>query len=965
MDLSARAPVVDADVTPPPAPIPDLLGTVKNWSSNNGRPLLPIDPEPAEVIDGLRHHDPDKADRLREAVDRFPAVGSELAGFHLAAILGRGTFGRVYLARQGDLADRYVALKVSTDLAGESRTLAQLQHTNIVPVYSIHKLHLLQAVCMPFFGATTVAALLRRYRARESMPATGRELVDTLNGLSIETDIPDLPPTHVPTSSVGSGVMTAAPEVSPLPAGRRAGASPAVLHLLRGLTYVDAVCWLGSRLADALAHAHERGIVHNDLKPANILVTDEGQPMLLDFGVSEDLKLRTEARSAPAGGTVPYMSPEHLDAVHKKSGCTDPRSDVYAIGIILFELLTGRHPFRLPTGKVEEELPRMAAERRAGPPLVRPFNRAVTPGLESIVRKCLEPGLAKRYQSAADLRDDLERFRSNQPLKHAKDPSARERFRKWARRHPRLTSNVTLCTVAIVTVGLLTVGFDRRGQRIAEYQAEAARQEARDQAAETFRQVGGDLRAAQYQLTTRAPDRDMIAAGVEKCRTALYRYGLPGNADWEQQPAVANLSDDDRHRLRQQVADLAVLQARGLMLQGGDDRLAEALRLNELAGRMGGAQKAILTQRAELYRRRGNLAEAEAAAAEADRTPLVGARDYYLAGTEALSAGEYQKAISLLQQAADREPTLFWAHMALGVCQEGVGRFANAQACYTTAVAVWPDSPYGHLNRGLVGIRIGSYPRAKADLDKAAELAPDFAEVYATRAVALQGLGQYAAGIADLDRAERLGTDAVRVCFMRSRLKELTGDKDGAKKDFEAGLRAEPTDDKGYIARGNARVGTDPKAALADFQAAAKLNPRSLAAHQNMAHVLGKLKKPEEAAAALGKVLDAYPDFVPARAGRGVMYGRLGKWAEAKADAEAALKKDNTPANQYQVAGIYALLTKDDPKHLAEAVRLLRDALRGGFGFEHLDADPDLDPIRQTAEFKTVADGARSLKAVR
>ena len=94
----------------------------------------------------------------------LPEVGRPFLGFYLLAELGRGTFGRVYLARQGDLADRYVALKVSADLAGESQTLARLQHTNIVPIYSAHRADWFQAVCMPFFGVTTLAHLLRRFR---------------------------------------------------------------------------------------------------------------------------------------------------------------------------------------------------------------------------------------------------------------------------------------------------------------------------------------------------------------------------------------------------------------------------------------------------------------------------------------------------------------------------------------------------------------------------------------------------------------------------------------------------------------------------------------------------------------------------------------------------------------------------------------------------------------------------------
>src|SRR5439155_9435217 len=92
----------------------------------------------------------------------------------------------------------------------------------------------------------------------------------------------------------------------------------AALEALERRTYVQAVVWLGARLADGLAHAHERGIFHRDLKPANVLLTDDGLPMLLDFNLSEDVKLRSSAAAARVGGTLPYMAPEQLQAFRDK-----------------------------------------------------------------------------------------------------------------------------------------------------------------------------------------------------------------------------------------------------------------------------------------------------------------------------------------------------------------------------------------------------------------------------------------------------------------------------------------------------------------------------------------------------------------------------------------------------------------------------------------------------------------------
>ena len=111
----------------------------------------------------------------------LPEVGSTFLGFHLLKELGQGAFGKVFLAQQGDLANRFVALKVSTDLFGESQTLAQLQHTNVVPIYSLHQIGSLQAVCMAYFGASTLADVLRHLESCPSLPESGEALVRTVN----------------------------------------------------------------------------------------------------------------------------------------------------------------------------------------------------------------------------------------------------------------------------------------------------------------------------------------------------------------------------------------------------------------------------------------------------------------------------------------------------------------------------------------------------------------------------------------------------------------------------------------------------------------------------------------------------------------------------------------------------------------------------------------------------------------
>jgi eukaryotic-like serine/threonine-protein kinase len=407
------------------------------------------DRDALDAIRELHRSDPDAARRLAEPV-AVPAAGADFLGFHLVEELGRGAFGRVFLARQMDLADRAVALKIALDLYVETQTLARLQHTNIVPVYSVHRSGPLQAICMPYFGATTLADVIRGLDRAPSLPDSGKHLVSTLNGRKSRSR--ECPSTKL---APGGGQAPAEPPAVP---GERATAPATKTNLIKfeGLTYVEAVLWLAARLADGLAHAHDRGIIHRDLKPANVLLTDEGEPMLLDFNLSDDTRVRDNPSAARMGGTLPYMSPEQLAAFGHRAGGIDGRSDLYSLGVMAFELLTGRFPFRHRTGSIHDCLDEMRADRAGPPPRLRPHNPAVSPAAEAIVRKCLDADPAKRYQSAAELREDLERQLAHRPLRYAPEPSVRERARKWVRRHPRLTSSTSVGAMAAVVLLALT-----------------------------------------------------------------------------------------------------------------------------------------------------------------------------------------------------------------------------------------------------------------------------------------------------------------------------------------------------------------------------------------------------------------------------------------------------------------------------------------------------------------------------
>jgi serine/threonine protein kinase/tetratricopeptide (TPR) repeat protein len=924
---------------------------------------FPGSSEHANLFRDMHRSAPAAADKLAEALTDLPEAGTTFLGFELMQELGRGAFGRVYLARQGDLANRLVALKVSSDILGESQVLAQLQHTNIVPIYSMHRAAPFQAVCMPYFGATTLKHVLDDLEGRDSLPDSGKGLVSTLNQRKSATlpwrsthplvrpkpDRPKQPAEPTP--------------VQPQPTSGEAEETPAVtLKMLEGLSYVHAVLWVGARLADGLAHAHERGILHRDLKPENVLLTEDGQPMLLDFNLSQDTKLLTNAAAAAVGGTLPYMAPEHLLAFQGGARTVDARSDVYALGIILYELLTARYPFPTYPGLVKSALPQMVKDRQQSPPRLRCWNKAVSPAVESIVRHCLEPQPGERYQSARDLLEDLERHLHDLPLKHAPEPSLRERTRKWVRRHPRLTSTTSVAVfAAAVVIALGTVAF-LRGQRL-----------SRLQAVECLNEFHGEMQTAQFLLYKRTPDPDQVEEGFRQCRAALDRYHVIDNPRWQESADVRNLPAESRDRLREDVGELLFLcaGANGSLLPGRgaatvEEKTRGALRLNDIATSCydeDRVPRAVWLQRGELLACLQQNEAAEQALRKAGETPLRTARDRYLAARMQQKAGNYRKALALLEEATQLDPQDFSAWFVKGYCHDALKQHAEATACYSTCLALRPAFHWAWFNRGLAHLNQLHYQKAYADFDQAARLAPTEAEIYLNRAMAREGLTEYARAIEDLNEALRLGNKRTQIYFMRASVREKAGDRDGAKRDRDLGMRQQPADELSWVARGLARMQTDANGALADFEAALKLNPLSFPALENKAHVLAEhLGNDQEAVRVLDKAIALYPDSVLPRAGRGVHLARLGKKEAALEDARQALLRDTEPPNLYQVSGIYALTSKEDPKNRLRALELLSLALKGGYGLQWVDIDKDLDPIRNSDDFRRIVQAARALQ---
>jgi serine/threonine protein kinase len=304
-------------------------------------------------------------------------VGEKLDDFDLLARLGKGAFATVFLARQRSM-QRLVALKVSSDRGAEPQTLAQLDHANIVRVYDQRhvpdrKLRLLYMQLVP---GGTLQSVIEICAALPPGSRTGK-------GLLMAVDI----------------------------ALERQGDSPplgsTIRHKLEHASWPEVVAWLGGRLAGALAYAHQRGVLHRDVKPANVLLTGEGSPKLADFNTSFSA-LDGITPAAYFGGSLSYMSPEQLQACDpadpRQPDSLDGRSDVYSLGVLLWELLTGARPFRDEGSSKQwsKLLPTMTARRMAGVSAEAqsrlPLNCPA--GLRHALLACLTPDMEERPTAA-------------------------------------------------------------------------------------------------------------------------------------------------------------------------------------------------------------------------------------------------------------------------------------------------------------------------------------------------------------------------------------------------------------------------------------------------------------------------------------------------------------------------------------------------------------------------------------
>jgi len=422
---------------------------------------------------------PDLAASIREL---FPAIamlenmgdaGSadlsrRLGDFRILREVGRGGMGVVYEAVQVSLG-RHVALKVlpRTGLGGdtgrerflrEARAAALLHHPNIVPVFGVGEHDGVHYYAMQFIAGQGLDSVLRQVQA-----ARGQAKTRAGEATSGAGSVPGL-------SSSGSRAA-----------------------------YFRNIARLGEQVARALAYAHEQGVLHRDIKPSNLILDTKGTPWVADFGLAKTGDDGDLTHTGDLVGTLRYMAPERL------RGESDPRADVYSLGVTLYELLTLRPAF--PEADRARLIEHVA---HAEPPAPRRLDPAIPRDLETIVLTAMAKEPRGRYASAAAFADDLQRFLDDRPIR-ARRAAPPERAWRWCRRNPRLAglAAVAGALLLVILVGsplLLVRLWDQRRRTVAEL---AGAQLARAESQRLTNQAGRrftSLASLDHALSLMPPD---------------------------------------------------------------------------------------------------------------------------------------------------------------------------------------------------------------------------------------------------------------------------------------------------------------------------------------------------------------------------------------------------------------------------------------------------------------------------
>ena len=615
------------------------------------RALEVLDEGGEDALLAFLSEEPESAEAVRASVEHLRSIGllpgaepsagdfpERLGDFRLLRRIGGGGMGVVYLAVQETLG-REVALKlIRPDLLyfegsrgrfqREVEIVAGLQHPGIVPIYTVGSAAGLPYFAMEFVRGCTLDAVLHALAGTPTADLTGADMARAVR------------------------------ESSP---GAEQGSDGG--YLFEG-SWEDTCLRIVGQVAEALEHAHRRGVVHRDVKPSNVMLTPDSRAMLLDFGLSSSESDRRLTATSSYLGTLDYLPPEALKG---GSSALDARADVYSLGVLLYQLFTGRAPYRRESSP---ETLACIAEGRPLPP--RKLAARLSWEAETVCLAAMEREPARRYASAADFARDLRNVLARRPI-DARRASVWLRSRRWIQRHPAASLGVALGSLLVVGAPVLDAAHQR---------------ELVSQKAAQLEELGRAHEATEAQ---RARAQKHLVEAMAAVDRFLTRVGDKSLAEVPQMES-----------LRRRLFEDAVEFQRGFLSDEGDDpevRLATMRaqrRLGNLLVQLGRFEEAAQAHREAMRltrELRADLPENETLGIELAGTLTDLGKQLGMSGQIEQAEPVIQEALATLEQILERNPDDLYARSMLvldlsnlGNVLAMTGRLAQARASWIRAV---------------------------------------------------------------------------------------------------------------------------------------------------------------------------------------------------------------------------------------------------------------------------------------